>query len=205
MPASRRTWRNSGSGDADLAARIADYEAQLSKVEEIKELYYERKALEAEIERGEDTIKDIRASIANLAETNWWLPAADTLVAKLDAAEAEIVAAEEADRERYKLQFKIDQIEKQLGTGVCPACGQPVSVHNEAELKAELERLQQELAEWPAKSIDDARRQRDRLRPFGRAASVLAASLRAGTRPWPREAAGGQEAAAHAADLRADQ
>ena len=138
-----------------------------------RELYYERKTLEAEIERGEDTIKDIRASIANLAETNWWLPAADTLVAKLDAAEAEIVAAEDADRERYKLQFKIDQIEKQLGTGVCPACGQPVSVHNEAELKAELEQLQQELAASPAKSIDEARRQRDRFRPFGRAASVL--------------------------------
>jgi DNA sulfur modification protein DndD len=159
--------------DADLVTQIADYEAQLSKVEEIKELYYERKTLEAEIERGEDTIKDIRASIANLAETNWWLPAADTLIAKLDAAEAEIVAAEDADRERYKLQFKIEQIEKQLGTGTCPACGQPVSVHNEADLKAELDQLQQELAASPAKSIDDARRQRDRLRPFGRAASVL--------------------------------
>lgn len=48
-----------------------------------------------------------------------------------------------------------------------------MSVHNEAELRAEYEELQQELAAWPAKSIDDARRQRDRLRPFGRAASVL--------------------------------
>jgi DNA sulfur modification protein DndD len=159
--------------DADLVAQIADYETQLSKVEEIKELYYERKALEADIERGEDTIKDIRASIANLAEANWWLPAADTLVAKLDAAEAEIVAAEDADRERYKLQFRIEQVEKQLGSGVCPACGQPVSVHNEAELRTELAQLQQELAASPAKSVDDARRQRDRLRPFGRAASVL--------------------------------
>lgn len=159
--------------DEDLTAQIEDLEAQLSKVEEIKELYYERKTLEAEIERGEDTIKDIRASIANLAETNWWLPAADTLVAKLDSAEAEIVAAEDADRERYKIQFKIDQIEKQLGTGVCPACGQPVSVHNEAEMRAELEQFRQELAASPAKSIEDARRLRDRLRPFGRAASVV--------------------------------
>ena len=46
-------------------------------------------------------------------------------------------------------------------------------MHDEAELKAELEQLQQELAASPAKSIDEARRQRDRLRPFGRAASVL--------------------------------
>ena len=159
--------------DADLAAKITDTETQLSKVEEIKELYYERKTLETEIERGEDTIRDIRVSIASLAETNWWLPAADTLVAKLDAAETEIVAAEDADRERYKIQFNIDQIEKQLGTGFCPTCGQPVSVHNEVELKAEVEELQQELAALPANSIEDARRQRERLRPFARAAGVL--------------------------------
>jgi len=159
--------------DSDLAAKITDCEAQLSRVEEIKELYYERKTLETEIEHGEDTIRDIRASIARVAETNWWLPTADTLVAKLDAAEAEIVAAEDADRERYKIQFNVDQIEKQLGTGFCPTCGQPVSVHNELELKAEIEELQLELAALPAISIEDARRRRDRLRPFARAASVL--------------------------------
>jgi DNA sulfur modification protein DndD len=156
---------------ADLTAQIADYEMQLSKVEEIKELYYERKALEAETERCVDTIKDFRSSIANLIETHWWLPIADTLVAQLDAAEEEITAGEEADRERYKLQFQIDQISKQIGTGVCGMCGHPISVHNEAELKAELEQFQQELLTWPTKSIDDSRRQRDRLRPFARAAA----------------------------------
>jgi DNA sulfur modification protein DndD len=157
--------------DAALTAQIADYEAQMSQVEEIKELYYERKALAKETERCEDTIKDFRSSIANLVEANWWLPIADTLVAQLDVAEAEIAAGEEADRERYKLQFQADQISKQIGTGVCPACQQAVSVHNEAELKAELEQLQQKLQAWPTKGIDDSRRQRDRLRPFARAAA----------------------------------
>ncbi len=46
----------------------------MSQVEEIKELYYERKALAAETERCEDTIKDFRSSIANLVETNCGCP-----------------------------------------------------------------------------------------------------------------------------------
>ena len=112
---------------------------------------------------------------------------------------------EDADRERYKLQFKIEQIEKQLGTGICPACGQPVSVHNEAELKAELEQLQQELSASPAKSIDDARRQRDRLRPFAPSSQRLAASLSSRSKTLAARNCGWTRTAAHAADLRADQ
>lgn len=159
--------------DATLVGKIAECESQLSQVDEIKELYYERKGLEAEISRADDTIKDIRASIANLVEANWWIPASEVLLSKLDATEAEIVAAEEADRDRFKLQFSIDQVSSQIGTGTCPACGQAIAVHNEGELREELRKLEEQLQSLPPQSADEARRERDRLRPFGRAEAVL--------------------------------
>jgi DNA sulfur modification protein DndD len=159
--------------DDELTSKIAGLDAQLSKVDEIKDLYYERKNLEREVSAAEDTIKDYRDSIADLAEANWWLPAAEILVKDFAAAESEIEAAEDADRERFKVQYRIDQIERQIGTGVCPTCGQPVAVHNEAELTADLDRLRAELAAMPATSVDEARRKRDRLRRFSNAASTL--------------------------------
>lgn len=157
----------------ELLAQINDYEGQLAKVEEIKDLFHERKGLEAEIDRGGDGVKDIQATIAGLAETYWWLPVADLLVKKLESAEAEIEAAENADRERYKLQFEADQVARQLASGVCPTCGRPIVVHNETELRSELSALEAHLATSLAPSVDEARRQRDRLRRFANAPAVL--------------------------------
>lgn len=159
--------------DDEIETKIAELDTQLSKVDQIKDLYYERKSLEREAAAAEDTIKDYGDQIADLAESNWWLPTAQMLVLDYGAAESAIVAAEDPDRERFKLKYKSDQIEEQLGTGVCPACQQPVSVHNESEMRAEIDKLHAELVAIPALSVEDARRRRDRLRQFSGGAAVL--------------------------------
>ena len=159
--------------DEDLETKIAALDTQLSKVDQIKDHYYERKSLERDAAAAEDTIKDYRDQIAELAESNWWLPTARMLADDYERAESDILAAEDADRERFKLSFKADQIDKQLGTGVCPTCQQPVTLHNEAELRAELDRLRADLATLPARSIEDARTRRDRLRRFRGGSAVL--------------------------------
>lgn len=159
--------------DDDLAKKVEDLEVQLAQVDEIKGLYYERKSLEKESEAAKDTIADYRDSLAGLAETHWWLPAADLLVKDFENAEGAITAAEDADRERFKLQFRIGQIEQQLGSGICPTCQQAVTTHNEAELRADIASLVHELALVPTVSVDEARLKRDRLRRFNTAASAL--------------------------------
>ena len=159
--------------DTTQAKLIEEYEAQLAKVDEIKGLYYERKSLENESEAAKDTIKDYQESLKELAEAHWWLPAAELLVEDFEKAEAAITAAEDADRERFKLQFRITQVEQQLGSGICPTCSQPVKLHNEAELKADIDKLRAELAAIPAVSVDEARLRRDRLRRFATAASTM--------------------------------
>jgi DNA sulfur modification protein DndD len=158
--------------DEELVARIADLDSRLSKVDEVKDLYYERKSLEAQVSAAGDTIKDYRESIAELAEANWWLPAGESLLHEFEAAESDIVAAENVDRQRYKIQLKIEQIESQLGTGVCPTCGQPVVTHR-AELEADLGQQRDALDPTPGTSVDDVRRRRDRLKRFANAPSLL--------------------------------
>lgn len=156
-----------------LTAEIAELDADLAKVDEIKDLYYERKSLEKEIAAAEDVIADYRDAIANAAEATWWLPAAEILLGDLKAAEADIVHAEDADRARFKLQFQIDQIESQFSQGRCPTCNQPITTHGVDELKVELESLRQTLALVPDLNVDAVRQRRDRLRRYGNAASLL--------------------------------
>lgn len=159
--------------NTELTGKIDTLEDQLAKVDEIKDKYFERKNLENEVEAAKDTIKDYRDLLADLAEANWWLPAAEMLLEDLDEAESAITAAEDADRERYKISFKIEQIEKQIGSGVCPTCGQPVATHDEDQIRSDIAALQAELANLPAASVDEARLRRDRLRRFSSAASTL--------------------------------
>jgi DNA sulfur modification protein DndD len=159
--------------DEELVKEIGELDAQLSKVDEIKDLFYERKSLESEVEKAADTIKDYGDAIADLAESNWWLPAADLLLKDFETAEADIETAENIDRERFKITYKLDQLEKQLGTGLCPACGQPVANHDEPQLRTEIAELQEALAQTPSTGIEDARRRRDQLRRFNNGRSAL--------------------------------
>ncbi len=159
--------------DDELVAKIAELDAELSKVDEIKDLYFERKNLENEVARTEDTIRDYRSAIADLAETTWWFPLADVLAGDLKTAELAIDEAEKTDRERYRLQLTIDQLERECGTGRCPTCGQPTASHRDGEIAEELAALRRSLYALPGTEIDEARGRRDRLRRFGGGVSVL--------------------------------
>ena len=153
--------------------QISELDGQLEKVDEIKDLYYERKNLESEIVAAEDTIKDYRSTLADLAESSWWLPAADILVRNHADTERSIDDAEVADRARFKLQFKIEQVQSQLETGVCPNCGQSVTHDNEPERREELAKLESDLGLIPSANVENLRARRDRLRRFASAPGLL--------------------------------
>lgn len=159
--------------ETTLDPKIAELELQLEKVDEIKDLYYERKSLENEIIAADDTIADYKSTLADLAESNWWLPAADMLVAEHREAERLIDEAEVKNRERIKFQLRIEQIQSQLSTGVCPQCGQVVVRQDEVELREELAEAEYKFSQIPGGSIDDLRRRRDRLRRYVGARNVL--------------------------------
>lgn len=159
--------------DEVLLNEISELDAQLSKVDEIKDLYFERKNLEAEAANASDTMDDMRAQMAELAETNWWLPAADLLYGELSSAESAVLEAESADQERYKLNFQIEQLTAQIGTGICSACHQPVTNHDSGHLEAERESVRQSLEKMPVLDLSEARVRRDRLRAFSSAQARL--------------------------------
>ena len=173
LAASERDLAQLRKHDEDLDREINDLDSQLSKVDEIKDLYFERKSLETEVAKAEDSIKDVRDKLADLSEANWWLPAVELLLQDFETAESDIESAEMADRERFKLGFKLDQLEKQLGTGVCPACGQAITGHDDTDLKNEIAGLKAAIAQAPASSVEDARRRRDQLRKFNNDRSAL--------------------------------
>jgi DNA sulfur modification protein DndD len=159
--------------DEELASQIGELESQLAKVDEIKDLYFERKSLESQVAGIEDTIADYRSQLAGLAEDSWWLPVADLLVEDLRSAEKAIDAAESTNRERLRLEMRIGHLEEELGTGVCPTCGQPVVNDREPHIRADLLERQRELAQFPSANLDDARGRRDKLRRFGSGANLL--------------------------------
>lgn len=162
---------NIRSQEKVIDKEIADLDAELAKVDQIKDLFFERKNLEDEVAKADTNISDRQASLARESESNWWVPAAVTLKIALDDVEAERDALAETDKQRYGLQFQIEQIEKQLSSGVCPSCGQPI--HEEGEKRADLERLKAELGTVPSISIGEVSARLTRLRPFGTGASTV--------------------------------
>jgi DNA sulfur modification protein DndD len=159
--------------DENLLAKIAELDSELSKVDEIKDLYFERKNLENEVARTEDVMRDYQGSIAEIAESTWWLPLADVLVGDLKAAELAIEVAEKTDRERYRLQLTIDQLEREIGTHRCPTCGQPTPSERDRDISEEISILRRSLEILPGAEVDEARSRRDHLRRFGSGSSVL--------------------------------
>lgn len=152
--------------DEALAAQIAEKDAELSRVDQIKDLFYERKSLEGELGRGEDAIRDMKDTLARYADSRWWLPAADELLTRLADAERQIDAATRADKQRYELDFQIGHIREQLASGVCPMCKQTVATQDDTRLHDEIADLQGRLARVPAINLEQARREREQLRQF---------------------------------------
>lgn len=154
--------------------KVASYDAQLSQVEEIKEKFYERKSLEKENDRMSTQIEDISAGLSDLAEENWWLPAGSVLLHELRIVEEQIEDREVTEKERLRLVFEIEHIDKRIGSGVCPTCGQPDPGHDAEALHDERSRLEGDLLRYPQTDIDALRARRVRLRHFSNAASVVA-------------------------------
>lgn len=159
--------------DTELSQQIDLLESQLSKVEEIKDAYHERKSLQRELDASEATIQDYRETIAGRAEALWWLPMADQLFDEIQTVDERIVEAEKVDREQLRSRLRIEQLEGQLGSGLCSSCGQAVANHNEEQLRAEIAQLTGALAQSDGPSLDDLRVRRDRLRKFSSAPSAL--------------------------------
>lgn len=159
--------------DAELTQQIDALESQLAKVDEIKDAYHERKSLQRELDASEATIQDYQETIAGRAEALWWLPMADQLVEEIQTVDKHIVQAEKLDHEYLRTRLRIEQLEGQLESGFCSACGQPVANHNEEQLRAEIVQLTGALPQTDGPSLDDLRVRRDRLRKFSSASSAL--------------------------------
>ena len=161
------------SRGADLDAEIDGIEAELSKVDEIKEAFYERRALEREIDSSQSLIADYRSAMADRTESTWWLPAAELLHRQLGEVEQQIIAAERSEHERIRTEVRVQNLRDQLNSRVCPTCNQPVELHNEAAMRAELDSLLQTPESMVATTLDELRSQRDRLRKFSNAPGVV--------------------------------
>ncbi len=152
--------------DEKLAGEIETLEIQMASVDEIKDLFYERASLEKEIAAADDTLTDYRNALAESAEANWWLPLAGTLRAQINETDEALDGALKLYESRIKLEFRKEQLVGQMGSGICPTCGQSVASHDSTALEHELAALDHELSELPSASVDDVRQKNTRLRRF---------------------------------------
>lgn len=159
--------------EAEVARQIEEVEAQLAKVDEVKEAYYKRKSLEREYDASLATIDDYREAIADKAESIWWLPLGAKLFEEIDAVEEQIATAETHAASQMRINLKIEQLERQLSSGVCPTCGQSVASHSESDVEREVAELKATLVESSGPNIDDLRLRRTRLRKFANAPTHL--------------------------------
>lgn len=159
--------------DEEVSKKIEEVEAQLAKVDEVKDAYYKRKNLEKDYDASLSTIDDYREAIAEKAETVWWLPLGDQLYREIDTLEDQIVEAEAHASSQMRTHLKIEQIEGQLSSGVCPTCGQSVAGHSDADLERELAELRASLVEATGPNVDELRLRRTRLRKFSNAPAQL--------------------------------
>ena len=158
---------------SEVDVNVSELDAQLAKIEEIKDLYYERKNLEGQIAGSEDTMRDYRAALAELAESQWWLPMAESLQAEHAEAENEITTAEVSYGESVRLGLQIDQLREHLASGVCPTCKQAVVHGDEDEVREQLATLESQLADLPSADMDALRARRDRLRRFATGSATM--------------------------------
>ncbi|GAB3156005.1 hypothetical protein GCM10027058_29370 [Microbacterium neimengense] len=159
--------------DEEVSKKIEQVEAQLAKVDEVKDAYYERKNLEKAYDASLTTIDDYKEAIAEKAENVWWLPLGERLFQEIEAVEEQIIDAEMRASSQMRTKLRIEQIERQLSSGVCPTCGQSVATHSDAELEGELTELRASLVEATGPNVDDLRLRRTRLRKFANAPTQL--------------------------------
>lgn len=158
--------------ERELESQIEETEGQLAKVDEIKEAFYRRKSLEKELDDSTATIQDYRDAIADRTESIWWLPMADKLYAEIDEVDVHLANAEELARAQVLLRAEIGRLEAQLGSGVCPHCGQPTS-HDEDSVRVQLEELRSQLVESDGPRLEDLQVRRSRLRKYASAPTHL--------------------------------
>ena len=159
--------------DEKLALEIQELETQMAGVEEIKELYYERQSLEREIAVGEDTTADYTNALAELAETNWWLPMAARLANQIDETDRVLGKALSDYESRIRVQFRLDQLSRQVDSGVCATCGQAVTTHDLGTVEAEIRDLEVELKSFPTASVDEIRSRSQLLRHYSKGPALV--------------------------------
>jgi DNA sulfur modification protein DndD len=149
-------------------------EEQLSKVESIKEAFYQRKALEEGLEDRARDLKDAEDQLRARLDEIWWLPLASRLRDEAVRAQEEYDQAIKVISRHGALTQRLDDAKSQQHRSQCQTCGQPMPADAVERVASQVTSLEGELAALGQLPQTDRLSERaKRLRPFLSADGVI--------------------------------
>lgn len=129
-----------------LEGSLADVDKQLAGVESIKELYYERKALETEVEQRQGEIQRLKEEARAHQDIHWWFPLARQFEAERSRTLTDLQQAFDLEKKRNQLAFRLSNAESRLANRACPTCHQVLPKESEDEVRKEITAISCELS-----------------------------------------------------------
>lgn len=152
---------------------LAEIDSKLGAVDSIKELYFERKSLEAELEQRQEEIRRIKDEARAHQDINWWFPLARRFEQERVRTMADLDAAFTAEKTRSQLSYRLSNAESRLANRTCPTCSQALPIDSEQDVRDEISRIKAEIGDLTS-TIDTDRvsRRSKKLQKFSAAISM---------------------------------
>lgn len=154
---------------AETQERLDSANAELEKVEGIKEAFYKRQEVEKRIQQGKSDLEDYEASICQILDATWWLPLGEKLSQAADEAMDALAKRTELDTRRAMLSSDYARIQSMLEVegSRCQTCGQHLSLEAVGSLGTRAAELEALLADEPdGPSAEDLQLRARRMRTF---------------------------------------
>lgn len=166
--------------EARLEEQLNAIDQQLAEVESIKDHYYERKSLEAEVQTDVLELGRLEDEIRGRHEQYWWFPLAERLEEERSSLLDKMDRASRSEREAANIRADIKNAEHRLHDRVCPTCRQDLANFDASLILAECSALEKKLAELPKlPDVGELQRRGHQLNKYAAGPSVVASVMQA--------------------------
>lgn len=163
-----------------LQEELEERDAQLSSVEDIKELFFERRSLEAEVEANLEEQKRLYVEMKGRHEQNWWFPLAASFEIERGRILSAMAEAQAADHKASQFRISLENAKRRLADKYCPTCHQEIVNFDADAVESEIRTLEMQISALPATSASyDLTRRAQKLEKYSRAGAVVDSILQA--------------------------
>lgn len=153
---------------------VRELEAELAKVESVKDIYHRRRALENEIDEYKSDLSDLESDFRARLSECWWVPLSQDIRSRIEAAEGNLANAIRSADEKTRITSELQLLNGRSSERTCPTCDQPMDAHATARIDERQRHLTAMLDALPQRDgeLADLLEQKRSLQRFARANSA---------------------------------